>query len=90
MSWVWPFNWYKHIKALEAQNAALLKEARRWEGVARAAAVAQCGITAAYVAAIGSLASSMVTDRKVGCGNFTARDAQGYCSNCGYHRGEHL
>ena len=89
MTWVWPFSLYQRIRRLEAENLALAKEARRWEGLARAAAVSQCAMTASYVAAAAAMAANMAFLRKVGCKDFSARDSQGYCRNCGYHFQEH-
>lgn len=66
MKWIWPLCWYYRIEHLERENAILLisidtyrKEAQRWEDVARGAAVAQCGMTAAYVSAITSVYGSL-------------------------------
>jgi hypothetical protein len=92
VKWLWPFSWYFGMKTAQAAAAHWKSEAERWEGVARAAAVAQCGMTAAYVAAIASLSSSLSAaprSAKSGCRSFQARDRLGYCRHCGYHHLEH-
>lgn len=65
MKWIWPLCWYYRIKQLEREADALItcvkhwrEQSDRWEGLARGAAVAQCGMTAAYVSAVTAIAAS--------------------------------
>jgi hypothetical protein len=63
MKWIWPLSWYFRIKELERANIELLIKARKWEDVARAAAIAQCAMTAAYVSSAAAMCGSLSTYR---------------------------
>jgi len=59
MKWIWPLNWYLRIRELEAKCTALERKNLELDAAFRAAAFQQTAMTAAYVAAVASISSSI-------------------------------